>query len=191
MVSTVQRMESPAQKRVLLGIARQAARASFVPVEGREELGVRVPGTFGGAFVTFWAGQRLRGCIGSFGRTDDIAATVEGVTRQSLEDGRFEDDPITFEELENLEIEISILSELKPAGHPLSLQVGVHGVMVRKGGKSGCFLPRVAVEQKWSAEELLSQCCSMKAGLGPRAWENGETEVFFFTADAFSESQLS
>jgi len=150
----------------------------------------KFPGRFGGAFVTFYNGMRLRGCVGTFAPTEDIAETVEQVTIASLADPRFEDDRITAEELPRLDIEVSILSDLVPADDALSLTVGLHGVKVVMGKRAGCFLPKVAVERGWSAEEFLSFCCAMKAGLPSDAWRNPECEVFLFKADAFRESVL-
>jgi uncharacterized protein (TIGR00296 family) len=65
--------------------------------------------------------------------------------------------------------------------------IGTHGIVVRRGSLSGCFLPKVAVEQRWTVEEFLSNCCKMKAGLPPNAWRDQSTGVFVFTADVFSE----
>ncbi len=67
---------------------------------------------------------------------------------------------------------------------------GEHGIIVRRGDRSGCFLPKVAGERGWSAEETLSNCCTMKAGLAADAWREPGTEVCLFTADAFDEGDL-
>ena len=149
-----------------------------------------IPGSFGGAFVTLWRGRALRGCMGRFGATDDIVATVEDVTKSSLSDSRFVSNPVTARELPSLTIEVSILSELTSTQDPVSLTPGVHGIMIRRGHRSGCFLPKVASERGWSAEEFLSNCCVMKGGLDADAWRREGTEVLLFTADAFSDSDL-
>lgn len=180
------------EKRDLLRLARRTAGQALqgAPGPAEQEDHPKIPGGFGGAFVTFHNGMRLRGCVGTFAPTKDIAETVEQVTIASLVDPRFEDDRITAEELPRLDIEVSILSGLFPADDPLSLIVGVHGVKVVMGKRAGCFLPKVAVERGWSAEEFLSFCCAMKAGLPPDAWRNSECQVFLFAADAFRESVL-
>lgn len=186
-MAELNRIESPEQKRRLLQIARDTAGdcLGLPPINRGDEF--RIEGTFGGAFVTFRAGTQLRGCIGSFARTSDVVETIRGVTCRSLKDQRFAANPITLAELNDLEIEISVLSDLDPTDDPLSLKVGVHGILVRRGAKSGCFLPKVAVEQGWTAEEFLSTCCSMKAKLSAGAWREAGTETALFTADVFSE----
>ena len=55
------------------------------------------------------------------------------------------------------------------------------------GGAGGCFLPEVATDQGWNAEEFLTQCCSGKAGLSPDAWRDKKTQVLVFTSEKFSE----
>ena len=190
-MTTFGRIESPAHRRQLLQAARETAEMELGGASSRRRPErPRIEGKFGGAFVTFWAGKRLRGCVGSFGATDDIVATIEEVTRESLADRRFVSDPITGEVLKDLDIEISILSDLEPSENPLSLVPGVHGIVIRRGLQSGCFLPQVAAERGWSAEEFLSNCCTMKAGLPGNAWREQDTEVLLFQAQVFSESEL-
>lgn len=188
-MAEVKRLESPEQRRQLLRVARQSAEKILGVAAAPPGPSPEIEGRFGGAFVTFWAGKRLRGCVGSFALTDDIVRTVEHVTHQSLSDSRFRTAPVTAEELASLEIEVSVLSDLEPTDYPASLVPGVHGIVIRRGVQSGCFLPKVAEERGWSAEEFLSSCCTMKAGLPADAWRRPDTEVLLFTADVFSESQ--
>lgn len=145
----------------------------------------------GGAFVTFWAGRTLRGCVGTFNPTTDLAGTLPEVVHAALVDPRFAENPITVAELPALNIEISLLSELTPASDAVrELVPGVHGIVVRRGDQSGCFLPAVASQRGWSAEEFLSNCCTMKAGLPGDAWRLPDTTVLLFTAEVLSESEL-
>ena len=189
-MSTLHKIESPEHRCALLRLARDTARAVLGDRGSETPTSPPIDGRFGGAFVTFWAGKRLRGCVGSFACTEDIADTIRQVTRRSLGDLRFVNDPVTAEELDDVEIEISVLSALEVTTAPLSLCPGVDGIMIRQGGKSGCFLPKVAAENGWSAEELLSKCCTMKAGLPAGAWRQSDAEVSLFTADVFSESDF-
>lgn len=140
--------------------------------------------------MTFWSGRLLRGCTGTFSPTTDLPATIAEVTQSSLSDPRFGHNPITAAELHALEIELSVLSDPEPARNPASLSLGVHGIVVRRGDRSGCFLPRVAVEKGWSAVEFLSKCCTLKAGLEAEAWRDANTQVLLFTADSFMESDF-
>ncbi len=190
-MSALRTIESLEQQRQLLEVARAAASRALGEDESTAGAKPTIEGRFGGAFVTFWAGKRLRGCVGTFASTEDIAATIQEVTRSSLADPRFAAHPIAAAELKDLEIEISILSDPKPADDPLSLVPGTHGILIRRGAQSGCFLPKVASERGWSAEEFLSTCCTMKAGLPADAWRESDTEVLLFTAQVFCESQFA
>lgn len=145
-------------------------------------------GSCHGLFVTLTVAGKLRGCIGTFAPTDDVEDMVRNMAQSALRDPRFQHCPVTMTDLPRLTIEISILSGPQPAADPLALVPGVHGIIIRRGTRSGCFLPRVPVDRGWTMEEALSQCCSMKAGLPANAWKTGEAEVWRFTAIAFSES---
>ena len=190
-MSIVGKLESLEDRRRLLRLARETSARELGVATGQVEERPHIEGTFGGAFATFWAGKTLRGCIGRFGPTDDIARTIEEITKSSLADPRFVSNPITDAELPALNIEISILSDLEPTTDPLSLIPGTHGIVIRRGERSGCFLPQVASDRGWSAEEFLSNCCSMKAGLPPDAWREPDAEVLLFTADVFAESDFA
>jgi AmmeMemoRadiSam system protein A len=175
------------QKQTLLKIARDTVEAVVTggsvprPQSDDPELTARC-----GCFVTLKNQGRLRGCIGQF--TSDvplIELVVEMAKASATGDPRFLADPITADELQQLDVEISVLSPLKRADDPLSLRLGVDGIYVRRGCASGCFLPQVAAETGWSKEQFLSYCCAHKAGLPADAWKEPETEVYLFTADVF------
>lgn len=173
----------------LLRLARAAAGRRLGNLLDSEARGLPVKGRCGGVFVTLWEGKTLRGCVGTFAPSDDIGRTVEEVTESALADPRFISNPVKAQDLPNLRIELSILGDAVRVGNPLTLIPGVHGVMIRRGDKSGCFLPKVAVDRGWSVKEFLSNCCTMKAQLPADAWRHADTEVFLFTAESFAESE--
>lgn len=141
-----------------------------------------------GAFVTIKKHGKLRGCIGRFESDTPLYKIVSNMAvSAATEDSRFLSNPIKPSELEELEIDISVLSPLEKIDDPLDIELGKHGIYIKKGGKTGCFLPQVATETGWSKEEFLSQCCSSKAGLSPNAWKQRGTEVYIFTAEIISE----
>jgi len=192
LVSQDLRVVSVEQRRQLLRFARQTAQRILEnAATNPAPIAPQINGRFGGVFVTFWSGRNLRGCVGTFAPTTELLATIAEVTRSSLADARFESDPITATELPNLEIEISLLTDPQSTHDPLSLIRGRHGIIIRRNGRSGCFLPRVALERDWSAEQFLSNCCTMKAGLDAAAWGDPETQVLLFTADSFHESEFA
>jgi uncharacterized protein (TIGR00296 family) len=122
-----------------------------------------------------------------FAPLQEATEAVRRATVMALTDPRFTSAPVTAAELPNVVIEVSLLSDPAKTGDPLSLNPGVHGIIIRRGERSGCFLPKVASEWGWDAETLLTKCCGMKAGLDPQAWRDPGTEILLFTADAFAE----
>ena len=142
-----------------------------------------------GCFVTIKNRGRLRGCIGTFQAEAPLLETIEQMAAAALRDPRFGFDRITPTELSQIDIEISVLSPLTKTNDPLSLELGKHGIYIRRGFQHGCFLPQVATELGWSKEQFLSQCCTGKASLEPDAWKKPDTEVLLFTAEIFSETE--
>ncbi len=140
-----------------------------------------------GAFVTLHLHGRLRGCIGRIVGQGPLYKTIQRMAVQAATaDPRFP--AVRNEELADIDIEISVLSELEKITDPAAVTMGVHGVVIRKGSSSGVFLPQVADETGWSREEFLTNLCTHKAGLLPDAWRTGEAELYVFTADVFGES---
>lgn len=141
-----------------------------------------------GCFVTLTNRGALRGCIGTFHPRGPLAEMVVEMGSAAAQDPRFiYYRPITARELPQLTVEVSVLSRLEPIADPLALEIGKHGIYIIRGGAGGCFLPEVATDQGWGAEEFLTQCCSGKAGLAPDAWRDKGTQVFVFTSDKFNE----
>ena len=140
-----------------------------------------------GCFVTIKNSGMLRGCIGQFVADRPLIEIVRAMAESSCcGDPRFRDNPITTDEFDELDIEISVLTPLKKTHDPLSLELGVDGIYITNGYASGCFLPQVATETGWSKEEFLSNCCSQKAGLGDDAWKDKDTEVYLFRCEIFN-----
>ncbi|MCG3178108.1 MAG: hypothetical protein BIFFINMI_00431 [Phycisphaerae bacterium] len=181
---------TPEQGRALLRLARLTVEADVrsrplpPPLEGPpfdRALGL---------FVTLRVDGDLRGCMGTFAAREPLGRLVQEIALTSLADPRFEFRRIDPAELTRLRIEISLLSPMWPTRDPLREMVpGRHGVYVRKGGRSGCFLPQVATEQGWTAAQTLAHCCSGKAGLPPDAWRDPGAEVFLFTAEIHEEAE--
>ena len=175
------------QKKTLLKVAKSSLAAA---VDGRTaekqtsddpELNEQC-----GCFVTYKNNEQLRGCIGHFTSDKPLIELVSDMAASSAtQDPRFQNDRITEDELSQIDIEISALTPLKKTDDPLSLRLGIDGIYIVNGYQSGCLLPQVATETGWNAEEFLSYCSEHKAGLGPAAWKDTETEVYLFSADVF------
>lgn len=143
-----------------------------------------------GAFVTIHKNGSLRGCIGSIIGRGPLYLTVRDMAIAAASaDPRFK--PVTPDELDSLEVEISVLSLPQPVNNPDEIILGTHGVILRRGNDhQGVFLPQVATETGWSKEEFLSQLCSQKAGLSRDCWKSGDVSVEVFTAEVFSDADI-
>jgi AmmeMemoRadiSam system protein B/AmmeMemoRadiSam system protein A len=139
-----------------------------------------------GAFVTLHYKGQLRGCIGNIIGKLPLYRTVRGMAIESAtNDPRFPS--VTAAELNDIKIEISVLSQPERVTDVNRIVMGTHGVIVKRGFNSGVFLPQVADETGWSREEFLSNLCSHKAGLPAEAWKDPKTELYIFTAEVFGE----
>jgi AmmeMemoRadiSam system protein A len=139
-----------------------------------------------GAFVTLreTANGELRGCVGFIEPRLPLWRTaLEAARGAALHDSRFP--RVTLRELASLSVQISVLGILAPI-QPEAVEVGVHGLVIRKGERSGLLLPQVAPEHGWNREELLEHTCR-KAGLPKETWRQPGCEVLAFTAEYFGE----
>ena len=136
-----------------------------------------------GCFVTLKTNGLLRGCIGCFVSDKPLYKTLVQNARASLlEDPRFIGRRITLKELPEVDIDISVLTPLKPCDEPESIRLGVDGIYILSSFGNGCFLPQVATETGWSVEEFWGNCCVQKAGLSYDAWRGSGVELYTFEA---------
>ncbi|MFH1190817.1 MAG: AmmeMemoRadiSam system protein B [Candidatus Omnitrophota bacterium] len=177
------------QKEKLLTIARQAITTYL-------QTGKKVPifesdlvlNQKSGAFVTLNQHQELRGCIGNLVGSQPLYLTVADMAIEAaVDDPRFQ--ALSLSDLKEVEIEISVLSALEKVSSADKIELGKHGVLVRRGNQSGVFLPQVATETGWSKEEFLNNLCAQKAGIAANAWKDKDTQLYIFSADVFSEKK--
>lgn len=172
----------------LLVIARSAISGLLTGSAEPDEAGLPPDLPSSGVFVTLRKSGRLRGCIGTFLPRGNLVDTLRDIAVSAARDPRFVQMPISANELKDITIEISLLSPLTPIPDPLSMEIGIHGIYVRRGHQSGCFLPDVATERGWTAQAFLANCCEQKAGLEPNAWRAPGTEVFVFTVQKICDA---
>ena len=130
-----------------------------------------------GAFVSLHKYGRLRGCIGHFGEDYPLYEIVAEMARAAaFEDPRFT--PVTREELDDIDIEISVLTPMRRIQSIDEFELHRHGIYIRKGFRSGTFLPQVADEVNWTKEEFIGHCSQDKAGLGWDGWRDAELYVY-------------
>ena len=130
-----------------------------------------------GAFVSLHKQGRLRGCIGHFGEDVPLHEIVAKMARAAaFEDPRFM--PVTKDELDDIDIEISVLTPMRRIESLDEFQLHKHGIYIKKGYRSGTFLPQVADEVNWTKEEFVSHCAQDKAGIGWDGWRDAELYVY-------------
>ncbi len=130
-----------------------------------------------GAFVSLHEHGHLRGCIGHFGEDVPLHEIVAEMARAAaFEDPRFS--PVRREELDAIDIEISVLTPMRRIQSLDEFELHRHGIYIRKGYRSGTFLPQVADEVDWTKEEFVGHCSQDKAGLGWNGWRNAELYVY-------------
>ncbi|MGA2467271.1 MAG: AmmeMemoRadiSam system protein B [Thermodesulfobacteriota bacterium] len=168
------------EKTALLAITRRAVeryiRTRSVPEVDPATLSDTLK-TPCGAFVTLNKRGMLRGCIGRFDTSEPLYKVVqEMAVASATQDYRFK--PVEESEIKDLEIEISVLTPMRKISSIAEFQLGKHGIYIRKGSRSGTFLPQVAQETGWTKEEFLGHCAQDKAGIGWEGWKDAELYVY-------------
>ena len=131
----------------------------------------------GGAFVSLHKDGRLRGCIGHFGEDVPLHEIVAEMARAAaFEDPRFM--PVIYDELADIDIEISVLTPMRRIQSLDEFELHRHGIYIRKGYRSGTYLPQVADEVNWTKEEFVCHCAQDKAGIGWDGWKDAELYVY-------------
>lgn len=141
-----------------------------------------------GAFVTLHKRGELRGCIGFIRGYKSIAASVAEMARAAaFDDPRFS--ALRQSELDEIELEISVLGDLIPIEDTGQIQIGRDGLYLQHPHGSGLLLPQVPLEWNWDLPTYLKQLCR-KAGLPDTAWQDAGARLFRFEAEVFAEADF-
>ena len=173
-------------KKTLLKIAR-ASLESSVKDESMPDIpsdSPRLKDKCGG-FVTLTKKGQLRGCIGYTEAYYPLAQTIQEMAEAAaLKDTRFM--PVQPSELDDIDIEISVLTPSRRITDVNEIEVGTHGIIISKGRYTGLLLPQVATEYGWNRETFLEHTCR-KAMLPLDAWKDKDTVIEIFSAEIFHE----
>lgn len=134
------------EKKILLDSARKSIESIFTgeKVEKPDYSKHPIFKSHAGVFVTLTEFGSLRGCIGYIISDQSLWQTVcDTAVHASQNDPRFSS--VYRNEIENLEIEISILSEPFPLNSYDEIEIGKHGLILNEKGKRGLLLPQVPV----------------------------------------------
>ncbi len=141
-----------------------------------------------GAFVTLTEFDSLRGCIGYIIGDQPVFNTVcQAAIQASQYDPRFAS--VKESELNDIEIEISILSEPFPLNGYDEIELGKHGLILEEKGRRGLLLPQVPIEHKMNRDEYLDSICQ-KAGFHKDLWKEKQLKLMGFTATVFNENEI-
>jgi len=179
------KLTSP-ERRLLLKMARQAIETelaglpfSLPRVTNPNLLEHR------GAFVTLHKYGRLRGCIGTFSADRPLYEIVGDMAiSAAFKDQRFR--PLRPSEFEEIDLEISALTPLRPITDINEIKIGSHGIYIIQEPFHGVLLPQVATKNGWDRLTFLNQTC-MKAGLASGCWKDPKTQINIFSAEIFGE----
>ncbi len=142
----------------------------------------------GGAFVTLKLNGELRGCIGHFEADNPLYKIVQQMAVASAtQDYRFS--PVTAPEMKQIDIEISVLTPMQKIDDVKRIRLGIDGIYIKKGYRSGTFLPQVATDTGWNLEEFLGHCARDKARIGWDGWKDKDTEIYIYQAFVFGEKE--
>jgi uncharacterized protein len=180
-------------KRKLLAIARETVRAKISDKKKAEfEIDEPQLRETGGAFVTLKKRGQLRGCIGNFFSPQPIYLTIRDMAiAAATEDPRFP--AVKISELDELELEISVLSPLREINSLDEIEVGQHGIYITRGFSRGVLLPQVATEWGWDRDTFLDHTC-LKAGLAKNTWrsfgQDKDLKIEIFSAQVFGDEDV-
>jgi MEMO1 family protein len=178
------------EKKELLSIARQTITQQITNTKHLEIDAAKLTAnikTKCGAFVTLHKQGMLRGCIGHFEADKPLYKVVqEMAVAASTQDYRFP--TVTSAEVKDIELEISVLTPMRKINSIDEIELGRHGIYIKKGFQSGTFLPQVATETGWNKEQFLGYCAQEKAGIGWDGWK--DADIFIYEALVFGEKDF-
>ena len=175
-------MSAPPTHHPLVQLARAAIetyvrdRRKLKPAEAPAP----IEGGSAGVFVTIHTASTgdLRGCIGTINPTEDVLAqeVINNAIAAATRDPRFP--PVRPAELNDLELDVSVLYPPEPIDSPEQLDVKQYGVIVEREYRRGLLLPDIP-----GIDDVATQVsyARMKAGIGPKE----PVELFRFRVEKY------
>ncbi|MFO7735932.1 MAG: AmmeMemoRadiSam system protein A [bacterium] len=182
---------TPETRKKLLSLARESIMEKFTGIAPPSYENLKKNPSVqskNGVFVTLKKNKDLRGCIGTVVNTIPLFDSVRYMAKESaFRDPRFP--PVSREEVDDIVIELSLLSIPEKTDGPENIKLGEHGIILKKNERQSLFLPQVATEQCWDLETTLTHL-SLKAGLSGDAWKSSDCTFKVFRAFYFNEKDL-
>ncbi|MBR9705931.1 AmmeMemoRadiSam system protein A [Candidatus Pacearchaeota archaeon] len=163
----------------LLKLARETIKAYLTgEVYEADPTLIEEFGEAGASFVTLTLDGELRGCVGSLSARQPLYTDVaENAMNAAFHDTRF--GPVVLDELDNIKIEVSVLSSPEKLGKGEEVFDKIEsdmGLILKRGFKSATFLPQVWKQIPDKTEFL--EHLSVKAGLGQSDWKGADLEFY-------------
>ncbi|MFA6563314.1 MAG: AmmeMemoRadiSam system protein B [Verrucomicrobiia bacterium] len=183
------------ERKLLLELARRTVKevvtANRLPTVDPKTL----PAKFAepkGCFVTLTENGALRGCIGNIMPQMPLyQAVISNAQSAAVRDHRFQ--PVRPDELDKLEVEVSVLTVPQPLAFSspddLLAKLKPHrdGVVLQVNGRGATYLPQVW--EQIPDKVMFLNTLSEKAGCAPDAWRGPGTAVGIYHVEAFKESE--
>jgi hypothetical protein len=181
---------SPEQAKILIHLARNSILSTFLK-KTTDSSAAREFNAKMGVFVTLKMYDRLRGCIGfPQGHYPLYQGVIRAAKAAAFDDPRFS--PVSHGEMDDITIEISILTEPKlievarPEDYFDKIVIGRDGLIIHKDYHSGLLLPQVFIEYGSTPKSALEMLCQ-KAGLPSDAWK--DAQISSFQSEVFAEAE--
>ena len=177
------------EKDELISIARAAVEARL---SNRKPVKASRGGVLSrcqGVFATIRRKGELAGCIGYIQSDRPLGEVVpEVAVKAAFEDPRFA--PLQPGDVDQISIELSLLSHLQRISTSAELQLGKHGLVIECGLHRGLLLPQVATEHGWDSETFIDSAFR-KAGLSPASRDDPDSVMYVFTAEVVTSDEVA
>ena len=171
-------------KKSLLNVARKAIHDSLIGtfrLQRTSEMSLLIKR---GVFVTLLKNNELRGCMGHLLSNEALYDEVQHVAQKAaFNDTRFK--PVSLGELDEISIEVSILTPFKPVRNLQDIKLGTHGLLLKNQSHVGVFLPKVPIEQNWDIARTIIELCA-KAKCASKILDDPKTELLSFETETIS-----
>lgn len=160
-----------------------AKKSILSAITGEEFIPRDIPSVltqYGASFVTLKRNGQLRGCIGSVYPTKPlILDLIDNARNSAFQDPRFE--PLSSEELANLEVSVSILSSIERINfkdeRDLLSKIYPHGIIISERDRRAVYLP--VVWEQLPERDVFLNSLKEKAGL-PNNYFSRTMEAYKF-----------
>ena len=175
-------------KDYLLKLAHQTLYNALHGVENHVEKS-NLPNDKCAVFVTLYKNDKLRGCIGTLEPEFPIEkAVIKYTLLSAFDDHRFS--KIKKSELNDLKIEISILTQPKKIHSYEEIVFGLDGVIVEdENHNRGVFLPDVA-EHFSNLKDFMEELCEQKLGRERNFYLSKNAQIFVFRAEKMRDNNV-